>query len=163
MSLFKDGCIRKPDKSALRSCILVNKQPAIPLTSNVVDGGALLHQVYWPPNTTYDLLILQYVKAVRQQFGDCHVVFDGYEKPSIKDQEHIRRSAFTKTSDIQFRGDMKVTLKREEFLSNKNNKSLLIKRLSISLLEDSQEIKTSLGDADTEIVKVALKVSCTLY
>ena len=100
MSLFKDGCMRKADKAALRSLILTEDGPIIPGTFGVIDGGALLHQIHWPPNTTYSELLGLYVKSVRQQFGDCHVVFDGYDQPSIKDHEHIRRSTQVKTPDI---------------------------------------------------------------
>ena len=53
MSLFKDGILRKPDKAALRNSLLTKEVTQISSPVKVLDGGALLHQVYWPKNFTY--------------------------------------------------------------------------------------------------------------
>ena len=53
---------------------------------------------------------------------------------------------------------MKVTVKKEDFLSNNNNKSLFISKLALILQEDDQEVTLSVSDADTDIVRVALQV-----
>ena len=53
---------------------------------------------------------------------------------------------------------MKVSLKREEFLSNSKNKSNLIRKLAPLLESDAQLVTISTSDGDTDIVKVALQV-----
>ena len=118
----------------------------------------MLHQVFWPPHVTYLELLDLYVKSVRRQYADCHVVFDGYNEPSIKDQEHLRRTSTIKTPEIQFTVDMRVAVKHEDFLSNSTNKVLLISKLYEALVIDGQEVTVSKSDADTDIVQVALKV-----
>ena len=82
----------------------------------------------------------------------------GYDIASVKDHEHIRRSSRVKTKEMQLTDEMKVTIKREEYLSNSKNKTLLISKLKHHLEYDSQEVTVSRADADTVIVKVALKV-----
>ena len=54
---------------------------------------------------------------------------------------------------------MIVTVKREEFLSNSQNKTLLISKLSAALIQDKQKVTVARADADTDIVSVALKVN----
>ena len=95
---------------------------------------------------------------VRNRYGDCQDIFDGYGTPSVKDHEHMRRASQIKSKEIQFTDDMRVTTKRENFLSNNRNKTLLISRLEHKLKDDSQMVYVCPSDADTVIVKVALEV-----
>ena len=99
-----------------------------------------------------------HVGTVRKLYGDCHVVFDGYDIPSIKDHEHARRSAKAGSMEIQFTDDMNVVTKREDFLANSKNKTLLISKLAVSLQQDGQ-VTLPKTDADTDIVKIAIEVS----
>ena len=108
MSLFKDGLMRKPDKSSLKPLILPKTCNIESPLSIVIDGGALLHKVLWPPSLTYRELLGHYVSSVRRRYGKCCVVFDGYGASSTKDHEHLRRSAKIKSPDIQFMHDMPV-------------------------------------------------------
>ena len=126
MSLFKDGVMRKADKAALRNKILSKETSTDGIEMRIVDGGAFLHKVFWPQNATYGEVLSLYVKAARKHYGNFHVVFDGYDKASIKDSEHERCGSKLKQLEVQFSDDMKVSLKREEFLSNSKNKSNLI-------------------------------------
>ena len=158
MSLFKDGVMRKADKAALRNKILSKETSTDGIEKRIVDGGAFLHKVFWPQNATYGEVLSLYVKAARKHYGNCHVVFDGYDKASIKDSEHERRGSKLKQLEVQFSDDMKVSLKREEFLSNSKNKSNLIRKLAPLLESDPQLVTMSTSDADTDIVKVALQV-----
>ena len=103
-------------------------------------------------------ILKHYVKSVRQTYGKCQIVFDGYEIPSIKDQEHLRRYMKSKSPEILFTNDMRVVSKREDFLSNKKNKTLFISRLCEMFYADGQEVLVSKADADTEIVKAAILV-----
>ena len=118
----------------------------------------MLHHVFWPPNSTYRELLLHYVNTVREKYSNCHIVFDGYRKPSLKDHEHVRRTAKLKSIDINFTMDMKVLVKREDFLSNSTNKTQFISELTCMLWEDGQEVTVSELDADIDIVRVALEV-----
>ena len=153
MSLFKDGIMRKPDKANLRHLLLVSEVDRVSFPEKVIDGGALLHHVHWPDNMTYHSLLMHHVETIRNMYGTCHIVFDGYSSPSIKDQEHARRSAKTKSKDVIFTSEMKVSMKCENFLSNNKNKAFFIKHLSMLLQQHGQEV----ADADTDTVKVAIK------
>ena len=153
MSLFKDGVMRKPDKASLRNLLLGSESITTSPEVRVIDGGSLLHHVFWPSNVTFRDLLDHYVKSVRKDYGTCHIVYNGYSIPSVKDQEHVRRSAKLKSKDIKFTLDMKVSVKREDFLSNTNNKTLFISKLSELLENDGQTV------TDTDIVKVALEVN----
>ena len=86
------------------------------------------------------------------------VIDGGYEVASVKDQEHSRRSSRSAAIEIQFNDETKVKTKREDFLTNSNNKSSLISKLAVLLECDGQEVVLAKSDADTEIVKVAIEV-----
>ena len=58
---------------------------------------------------------------------------------------------------------MKVTTKREDFLSNSMNKAFLISKLKTELELDNQKVSVSTSDADTLIVEVALEVMLIIY
>lgn len=90
MSLFKEGMMRKPDKASLRNRILTKEMSSPSVVKKIIDGGALLHRIHWPPNCTYGNLVTHHVNSVRQLYGCCCVVFDGYGVASVKDQEHTR-------------------------------------------------------------------------
>ena len=57
-----------------------------------------------------------------------------------------------------FTKEMKVRIKREEFLINNKNKCHHINMLKPMLEADSQEVSVSNSDADVDIVRTALKV-----
>ena len=75
-------------------------------------------------------------------------MFDGYEAHSVKDHEHMRRSTQVKCKEIQFTQDMRVTTKRENFLSNSKNKVRLIAGLKAKLELDDQKVSVGKTDAD---------------
>ena len=87
----------------------------------------MLHTVHWPSNITYRELILIHSRSVRNMFGQCEVVFDGYTTNSVKDHEHLRRSSKVKCKEVQFLDEMKVIHKCEDFLSNPKQNSADIK------------------------------------
>ena len=93
MSLFKEGLMRKPYKSLLKNAVLSKEVSSSISSRNVVDGGLLLQQVNWPRDILFVELITHYVTSVRNRYGSCHVVFDGYDIASVKDHEHMRRSS----------------------------------------------------------------------
>ena len=144
MSLFKDGMMCKPDKASPRTVLLSKEARPPESCQKIIDGGALLHQVHWPPSIIYWDLIEIYVKTVRNKFGDCHIVFDGYSTRSTKDQEHQCRSS--------------VAVKWKDSLSNSSIKELLISKMTEYLVNDGQNVTQCESDADTDIAKVTLKV-----
>ncbi len=98
----------------------------------------------------------QYVSYVRAKYGNCCIVFDGYQEgPSIKDHENQRRVKKA-CAHIQFSESMKAHVNQETFLSNEGNKSQFILLLSHYLESDGHTVHNSTGDADTMIVACAL-------
>ena len=69
MSLFKDSLMRKPDKSSLRNILLTKEDTKTVCTKTVLDGGSMLHHVFWPPNSTYRELLLHYINTVRENIA----------------------------------------------------------------------------------------------
>jgi len=89
------------------------------------------------------------------------IVFDGYDSgPTPKDQIHLRRTSGTVGPEVQHLSpDKKLNIPKNVFLSNKNNKQAFIYLLSESLEVKSCKILHATGDADTLIVRTALKTS----
>ena len=150
--------MRKPEKAPLRNILLAKEAVNTSITSRVIDGGALLYKVHWDTTMTYSEVLERYVNLVQKRYGDCTIVFDGYDSPSVKDNEHNKRALSRRNVEVQFSPSMKISLKREDFLSNCTNKSRLIQMLTPLLVSDTQSIVNSKSDADTDIVKAALKV-----
>ena len=163
-SLYKNGLMRKPSKSALRQN-LVKDSPNCKEQCDftVIDGSALLYQVPWLPNSMYDDIANQYTEHILEKYGkgeNISVIFDGYEDPlSPKAHEHVRRSGLC-SADVNVRdSSMKVTTSRKLFLKNTNNKKELIKILSCRFSEKNIGTDQSEGDADVLTVKNALEVA----
>jgi len=97
----------------------------------VLDGGALLHRIPWTVGATYAQIVEQYSEYVVRKYGKAIVVFDGYNgRPSTKDCAHTRRSGGTIGVTVQFTSSMAFQTRKEEFLSNKQNKQRFIDLLS---------------------------------
>ena len=103
-------------------------------------------------------LCKQYVNSVRSNFGQCAVLFDGYEAgPSAKDHEHCRRSVKNRGSvEFIFNEEIKVKANREAFISNEKNKRRFIKKISKMLIADRQTVRNCKEGAGTEIVKCTI-------
>ena len=151
------GLLRKPDKASLRN-ILLSDTTTKTVQRRVIDGCALLHRIHWPKNCNFGQLFKHYAQSVRTSYGICSSVFDGYETVSTKDQEHLRRSTKSRSVEIKFDKETKVQSKREDFLSNSQNKTAFIKQLAAYLIADGHDVYLSRSDADTDIVKVAIEV-----
>ena len=95
---------------------------------------------------------------VRSKFGQCAVVFDGYEAgPSTKDHEHCRRSVKNRGAvEFIFNEETKVKANQEAFLSNEKDKARFITMLSKFLIGHRQTVTNCKEDPDTEIVKCAI-------
>ena len=160
-SLFKDDYMRKSNKSILGKALTQNStkfSESFPASKYVIDGGALLHRVYWNVPATYQDIVQQYCSYVTRKYGEaCSIIFDGYES-STKDQEHERR---TKNSfiEIVFQLQNEVHCKQAEFLSNEKNKTRLIENLSTMLRGCGHTVNICTGDADLTIVECALQLA----
>lgn len=160
MSLFKDGLMRKPDKPSLYTDFTRGLNAFLPSgTHFVVDGGYLLHKVRWKPSMNV-VEVLNLFRSFLLKYGSgTHVVFDGYScGPTIKDQEHARRSM--KSSQVSPHRHLDMNSKdiglQEPFLSNKTNKAVLIDLLMPYLQLNGFVVAQAPSDADSLIVSVAL-------
>jgi hypothetical protein len=62
--------------------------------STVVAGGAVLRRVRWMKGSTFDEVSVLYSQYItKHNKYPTTVVFDGYERRTTKDQEHIQRNA----------------------------------------------------------------------
>ena len=161
MSLFKDGLMRKPNKSVLKNALLTSQVDLDSNSTHVLDGGALLHKVRWNSANTFGHVCEQYVDYIKNTYGNSNIIFDGYnEAPSTKDHEHMRRNINKRGCyDVQCNVVSKVTIKQDLFLTSSLNKARLIKLLSTYLIAAGNEVVNCKEDADTYIVKCALEKS----
>lgn len=165
LALFNEGGMRKSKKSALYDALpaLSDETINFKTSTNVVDGGFLLHRVKWNVGTKFHSICDQYVAYIHKHYGEnCTVVFDGYgDLNSTKRAEQKRRGS-TKTSvDINFDENMKVTVQQEHFLANENNKTKLIHLLTQKMAASGIETKVATGDADTTIVRCGIEKSAS--
>ena len=80
--------MRKPDKASLRSMILTSKSSGPKPMVKFVDGRSIMHSIRWTSGIIYGQLMKMYASTIKT-YGQCHLVFDGYEMPSVKDHEHV--------------------------------------------------------------------------
>ena len=112
-----------------------------------------------PPNSmsrgtaTYQDIYNLSCKYFSKKYGEAIVVFDGCNRVSTKSMTQHRRAAGKVGSIVTFSANMKVTLKKEEFLSSSRNKQLLINLLSQVLQNNNCITRHADGNADLLIVK----------
>ena len=101
----------------------------------------------------------QYTEYVTRKCRDAIVIFDGYESTNTKDMTHQRRAKGNAGTTVTFTADMPITMKKEQFLANRQNKQQFIFMLS----EEQKNCKThqSSGDADLLIVLKAVESATT--
>ncbi|KAL8582661.1 hypothetical protein ACOMHN_035426 [Nucella lapillus] len=165
-SLFdSDGLPRQPKKASLASYIwTATQQASAELPDNkvhVIDGGYLLHLLSWARGCTYNAIAQSYIDFVKRMFGKGIVVFDGYSSnPSTKDIAHLRRKQRTKVaSDFVFDGETLLSVPKENFLANENNKGRFISLLSSHLLNNGFDTIHASADADCRIVHTTLETA----
>ena len=162
-SLFQDGAMRKPTKSALGTILksFAPVQKTIPADCQyVIDGGHLLQSVVWPSPASYGGVCQCYVTYVKKHYGTgTTIVFDGYRTISTKATEQMRRAKKTTSSDILFDKNMQTTTTQAAFLANNNNKGHLIQMLTGILIQVGIQVKQAEADADSLIVSTALSLA----
>ena len=78
--------------------------------------------------------------------------FDGYSESSTKDMVHQRRAKGHASVTVTFTEDMKLSVKKANFLANSVNKQQFINMLG-SYLQKKCKVYHALGDADVLIVQ----------
>ena len=162
MSLFKEGVMRKPDKPSLLKVLmseesLVSTEENCSYTDTIVDGGALLHRIRWNKGTKFEDIFCTYSRYLLKNYSNPTVIFDGYKKFTTKDQEHIRRNAIPQSSFIAINNNNEVSYTQQRYFSLTENKIEFIKFLSKHFNDLGIKVINCYTDADSTIVKVALK------
>jgi hypothetical protein len=90
-------------------------------------------------------------------YGHSTVVFDGYGGgPCIKDNTHQRRGANKTANKVNIADATKFVGKKEDFLSNVENKRAMIDLIAKCLKQKGCHVIQAEGDADVDIVKAAV-------
>ena len=161
-ALFESAdLLLEPQKASLADAIWKLTMPddeKLPeVYRTVLDGGALLHKIPWTKGSTFASILHSYIEFVKKQYGHPTVVFDGYEASSIKDMTHIRRCKGKQSQTVTFTREMKLTVTKDMFLSNKRNKQRFINMLGEDLRSNDCEVFHDHGDADCLIVTKAIE------
>jgi len=125
-----------------------------------LDGGSLIHRLPWTKGATVDTVCMSYVNYVNNHYKDATVVFDGYPSvPTTKDIAHIRRTKGIMLPKVNFNNDTPIITKKDEFLSNPENKQLFINTLGSKLQDGDVQVIHAEEDADLKIVLTAIEKS----
>ena len=171
MSLFEmKNVMRQPDKPQLAEAIrnqatnecdnIINQ--IVPLSDHyVLDGGSLLHRLKWVEGSSYSTIANEYAAFPIKHYGKATVVFDSYgNKADRKDcAHHHRYSKNVNAKKVNITLEAKFVGKKEDFLSNKENKQALIWLIMNIMQQRGCTVLQAEGDADVEIVKTAVTMS----
>lgn len=163
-ALFDGIGFRKTQKSKFYAAFTPVEN--INLSSNilsVLDVGYILHRVSWKRSESFPTICKKYCDFVKL-YKPCILVADGYPceedgyTNSTKLYERLRRSSKYHSSDMSFLSDADKAcgVSQEDFLSNINNKKLLIQKLSHIFNQDGIEFLQAPEDADVLIVTTAI-------
>jgi hypothetical protein len=162
-ALFESsGLLREATKSKLAESLPHQKKPTLDDDSKyVLDGGSLLHRIPWRKGDTFRQICETYSEYVCRHFAESIVVFDGYGSgPTTKDQVHLRRSSGIIGPEVHnLSPDKRLSFSKDVFLSNNSNKQAFVYLLSEALEASGCNVLHATGDADTLIVRTALKTS----
>ena len=93
-------------------------------------------------------------------YYEAVIVFDGYHsEPSTKEMNQIRRRGSANSPKVKFEETNEVSLKRDIFLANKENKKAFVHHLGMHPKKAGYVVKYASSDADTQIVKSAIEAS----
>ena len=156
MSLFKDGLMRPAQKSKLKTFILKDvpqsKEPTE--SKRIADGGAFLWCCNWKKDELFSDIFKRYLNFLRHLRINV-VIFDGYDL-STKDATHQKRkSRICQTVEVNDQNPCPSD--RTTFLKNYTNKEKFVKLLAERLEMNGIEVVRCPSDADTTIVKVAMR------
>ena len=166
-ALFDDTLMpRAPQKAVLANAIWTRLPPDIAgptgEVQHVLDDGALLHRITWPHGfPPYQDICALYCDHLSRNFGPAIVIFDGYRIPSTKYTTHQRRTGGKFGIEVTFRGDVKLTMSKDVFLSNVANKQNFIDMLSLYMQLAGCLTEHAEEDADLLIAQTALQSAAT--
>ena len=147
-SLFdKKGLMNEADKPSLAKSLAEVAKPAeylgVPsVETYVIDGGWLLQQIPWKKGFKYADICEDYIRFLKKNFQrEICVVFDGYPESSTKDSTHIRRTKGKSCRLIKPEPLNILSVKKEVFMLNQNNKQSFIFMLG-SVLYGSGGLET---------------------
>ena len=158
-----DGLLREANKPQIANSIWSSFGPYVASlpdsVSYVLDGGSLLHRISWAKGQTYSEICDSYVDYVIKRYGEgTTVVFDGYDgQPSTKDTTHVRRTKGKQGIAVHFTGEVRLNMKKTDFLTNLDNKQRFLEMLVIKMNEAKLQAIQSSGDADILIVQTAIR------
>ena len=165
-SLFDtSGFIRQPQKPALADAVWSLGDCSISETLSesvqyVLDGGSLLQRIPWTKGATFSTICNAYVNHVTGKYPNAVVVFDGYRSgPTTKDTTHLRRTRGVTGTRVYFTESTPFKSKKEQFLSNSENKQEFILMLSRFLEDKRYTTMHAESDADLLIVMTAVEYS----
>ena len=153
--------LREAQKPVLANAIwsfLPDQGPGLPRELQyVLDGGALLQRIPWTKGATFREICTVYTEYVTRKYGNAIVVFDSYQGKSTKDMTHQRRAKGQTGAIVTFTESMHLTMSKDQFLANKENKQRFINMLSTKLAEKSCTTYHASGDADLLIVQKSVE------
>ena len=159
--------LREPQKPILANSIwnsLTQNSPEIPNDIMfVLDGGSLLQRIPWKSGMTYREICTMYTSYVSKKYGEAIVVFDGYNESSTKEMVHQRRNKGQVGVAVTFTEEMKLTMKKDTFLTNKANKQQFIYMLGRYLEKEGCKVFHAPEDADVLIVKKAVESASSMH
>lgn len=84
----------------------------------------------------------EYIKYEKEKYSPAIVIFDGYNKTTVKSHEHARRSVSKDSNrDNVIKVENPLSYSKIRFLSNTNNKSHLEQKLLVErFAEDRQKM-----------------------
>ena len=136
-----------------------------PNVNFIIDGGTLLQRLPWPQGKSFDEICKVYIENISRRYGrdSVTVVFDGYAGgPSTKDVTHFRRTGGCTGPTVHFTRDTILSIKKDTFLKNKENKHQFLQMLSRNLQTIGCKTIHARADADTLIVETAINSARTM-
>lgn len=135
----------------------------------VVDGGGMLHNIYWPSTGTVKDLVdnVEHYLRKASPFSDTYLIFDRYKAGSLKgDTRDARVGSFRRNHQLTVEMELPP---KEICLSSSTTKENLIEIMSEELckrfeklLKDKRFIVTSKSEVPTE-VRILLVLNQDLF
>ena len=119
-------------------------------------------KIEWKKGETFEEICQSCVDYVHSKYGPgTEEVFDGYPtEPTTKDSTHLRRSKGKQWKLAKFNLNTKLSMTKDTFLLNKENKQIFLSHLTSYMKENDLNAKQSYGDADVLVVTTAVERSC---
>ena len=132
-ALFDEyGDMRKGSKAVLTQKVAVfSSSPQHPVDLELIDGNEAIYHTSWPKNATVKDFANTFVRSFDRPH-DTYVVFDQYNKHSIKSQERLRRAKAKRVTSQEFVLNSNTMLPSKELImKNDNNKSCVKQSIPI--------------------------------